>query len=262
MSIRYIIRPKHIWSTPNTLKRAFNAVRLLPYGRDTRYGRRAPDWHRDFFLVYPPADMVTNADDTYRSIRAFCGGNKRDQRLHLSFQGIRVPATPSSDMANTYSPSTADPKRYVVRPHRHSKGEGWRITEDPEDFNPATEYIQELYPKTHEYRILFVLGTPLITLYKRAEGIPQDQPWNHAQGASFVTVNDYENNRLRHFDVYDRLKELDVIKSAHIVAADVLYASKKNGYAVTELNFCPSITIPDNIERVKDHVLQVRSRAG
>jgi hypothetical protein len=36
----------------------------------------------------------------------------------------------------------------------------------------------------------------------------------------------------------------------------------KSGYAVTELNFCPSITIPSNLERIKQHVAQVLQEQG
>ena len=217
--------------------------------------------------MYPPRDLVLNADEQYSRLQTFGRADKPSQRMQLNNEGIRTPLTNSARSIQNFQQSSGQgtlcldtQSKYIVRPRRHSKGIGWRLTDDWDDFDPATEYIQELYPKTHEYRIIFVLGTPLITLYKQADGLAQDQPWNHAAGASFVTVNNWENNRLRHFDVYDRLRELDVIKSAHIVAADVLYASKKNGYAVTELNFCPSLTIPDNIEKVKQHVLQVRSR--
>lgn len=102
--------------------------------------------------------------------------------------------------------------------------------------------------------MIFCFGTPLITLYKRVpESADRDGPWNHACGSSFITVNNIDNNRLRHTDVYERLKEFDVIKHVHLCAADIML-SKRANYVVCELNFCPSITIDSNLERIKEHV--------
>jgi len=147
--------------------------------------------------------------------------------------------------------------KYIVRPLRHRGGQGWRVTEDPDDYNSTSEYIQELYPKTHEYRVVFCRGTPLFTLLKKIDGeAPVDQPWNHTYGSRFITVNDPENNRLRHTDVVERLKENNVIKAAHLVGVDVMYNKHDQTYAVAEFNFCPAITIEDNLAKVAQHVLQ------
>jgi hypothetical protein len=152
---------------------------------------------------------------------------------------------------------------YVVRPLRHSQGIGYRLTRDPLDFEEGKEYISRLYPKAHEYRVIFVYGTPLITLLKRVpDDIDRDGPWNHATGSSFVTVTDPTKNRLRHFDVVDKLRAFDVVQTAHLVGADIMLGPDKSGYAVTELNFCPSITIPSNLERIKQHVAQVLQEQG
>lgn len=253
--MRYIIRPRHINTTPKILKEALGAERCVPYGANYLSNRWVPDWRSDLFLVYPPGALVGNADESYRSIRNFSQSTKAAQRQLLAEAGCSIPGKPVPGRRH----NDGGASQCIVRPLRHFGGRGWRLTSDPDDYDADKEYIQELYPKTHEYRILFVFGTPLITLYKKVpEGTPQDQPWNHATcGARFITVNDHENNRLRHFDIYDRLAAVDVIKHAHIVAADVMYANKNTGCVVSELNFCPSITIPTNVTKVAQHVHQV-----
>jgi hypothetical protein len=177
--------------------------------------------------------------------------------------GIVVPESFATTEAITERLSTEPLTRvfhyeYVVRPLRHSQGIGYRITSDPLDFEEGKEYISRLYPKAHEYRVIFVYGTPLITLLKRVpEDIDRDGPWNHAAGSSFVTVTGPTKNRLRHFDVVEKLRAFEVVQTAHLVGADIMLGPDKSGYAVTELNFCPSITIPSNLERIRNHVAQV-----
>lgn len=86
------------------------------------------------------------------------------------------------------------------------------------------------------------------------EDVDPDGPWNHACGSSFVTVTDPELNRLRHCDVVERLRTFPVVQNAHLVGADIMLAKKKGVYAVTELNFCPSVTIDTNLQRIKQRV--------
>ena len=144
--------------------------------------------------------------------------------------------------------------RYIVRPLRHSGGRGYRITSSPTDFEEGREYIQEVYPKNHEYRIIVVRGKPLFTLYKRHPNLAQDQPWNHANGSSFVTVDNPDNNRLRHTDIYERISNASgLLNNLDLVGIDVMYA-KRGEYVVTEFNLCPAITLEHNIQKVKEHV--------
>lgn len=132
-------------------------------------------------------------------------------------------------------------------------------TNPSNSWDPTQEYLQELYPKNHEYRIVIVRGTPLITLIKRVpEGTPQESPWNHAQGASFVTVEDLDNNRLRHTGIYNLINSNSFFKAIDLCGLDVLVNLRHpQPYVITELNLAPSLTIPSNIQRVVSHVNSV-----
>lgn len=174
--------------------------------------------------------------------------------------GFPIPAT--------YTESHLEPDvaamgvRWIARPLRHSGGNGFRIVtpeelQTPGAYNPSTEYLQELYPKTHEYRILIVRGEPLITLLKRVnDDAPPDAPWNHAQGASFVTVEDINNNRLRHTDVYDVIhrNQDSFFSSVDLGGLDVMFNRNDRSYRICELNLCPAISIASNLERIASHV--------
>jgi hypothetical protein len=151
-------------------------------------------------------------------------------------------------------------RTYIVRPLRHSRGEGWRTTEDPTDFIEGQEYIQAVYPKNHEYRVIAVRGEPLITLLKRVpEGFPRSQPWNHSNGSSFVTVNDLSLDRLRHTNVYDLIRSSKLLQSIDLAGIDIMYR-RENEYAVTEVNLCPSLQIPPNLEKVSRYVRSLPER--
>lgn len=218
----------------------------------------------------------------YQSARTFASSTKPEQRRQLYTLGFPVPWTSSQNTG----PQTLEPfgipqypttpgyemgleptqsnvvseqiTRYIVRPLRHSGGQGWRLTDSPSDFREGREYIQEVYPKDHEYRIIAIRGEPLITLYKRRpEHLSFDQPWNHTNGSSFVTVHNPDNNRLRHTDIYTRIAATDLFKSLDLIGLDIML-SRRNHYVITELNLCPAITIPDNLQRIKDHVLSDR----
>jgi len=271
--IRWIVRPRAILTTPRILRDALGARRCVAHP-DNR-GRKF-SLQNDFFLTYPPieeleeyAQTKSNASGTrtepesitstlcrlesYRSIREFAAATKPGQRSTLQSSCVPTPST-----ATTHTEASAlTAGKFVVRPLRHSQGRDYRITDQPTDFKEQAEYISCLFPKRHEYRIIFVRGTPLITLIKKVpDGIDPDGPWNHANGSTFITVNDMNNNRLRDTDVYDVLKSVPIIKSADLVAADVLLGKKKDGYVVTELNFCPALTIENNMDLVKQHVLE------
>lgn len=274
--IRYIVRPQTILTTPRLLRNTFNARRtIVPHN-----SKRLFSYTNDFLLSYPKPDQLEEFNSAftrwqrndlvrqrvslsqYQRLLDFQRASKLVQRQHLEQHGVVVPesfgsASIASDhlsrsrMSDIFTP-------WVVRPLSHSKGIGYRITNDPLDFIEGKEYISRLYPKEHEYRVIFVYGTPLITLLKRVpDDIDRNGPWNHEAGSSFVTVNDPNKNRLRHFDVIERLREFPVVQTAHLVGADIMLGPDKSGYAVTELNFCPSITIPANLERIKQHVAQV-----
>lgn len=236
MQVRYVIRPKGIFSTPNRLAQALGAQTRLVRD-DYRYSAN------DFFLAYPQY-IVTEAS-------CFSRVNKHLQRRILE-PSVPVPLTKGLPL---WPAGDAVDGPFVVRPLRHTQGQDYRLTDDPTDYNPATHYLSKLFPKKWEYRVIYCLGSPVLTLFKRVpESLSPSLPWNHANGSSFITVNNTENNRLRHTDVYERLGVSPVVRDAHLVAADILLA-RNLSWCVTELNFCPSLSIPANISKVASHVL-------
>lgn len=205
--------------------------------------------------------------DSYRSARAFASASKPSQRRILSDAGFPVPRTSFSSSTSQSTDNTIeaiwfgvdhsgrDQPKYIVRPLRHSGGQGYRLTNNPSDYEEGREYIQEVYPKNHEYRIIVVRGKPLFTLYKRRpETLTYEQPWNHANGSSFVTVDNPDNNRLRHTDVYERINNASgLLNNLDLVGIDVMYV-RRGEYVITEFNLCPAITLEHNLQKVAEHV--------
>lgn len=257
--IRYVIRPASIRTTPLALKTAFGAQRLVRYPGPSR---RLLSWERDFFLAYPEPHRIEEFHDAdnpalveYCQVRTFYTSNKPTQRSILDGLGFRTPRTFRG--LGESLPGTG-----IARPLRHTSGRGFRIVADPQvtgTWDPTTEYLQEIYPKTHEYRVLIVRGEPLVTLIKRVpEDTPHDMPWNHAQGAYFVTVNNFDNNRLRHTPVYDLIHENQgFFQYVDLAGLDVMFNQHDQSYSVCELNFCPSLSIPSNLQKVTQHVLSL-----
>lgn len=214
--------------------------------------------------------------DSYSTARAFASASKPSQRLLLHQHGFPVPRTSFSSPNPSISTSQSTDStieaiwfgvdrsgrdhgissvQYIVRPLRHSGGQGYRLTNNPSDYEEGREYIQEVYPKNHEYRIIVVRGKPLLTLYKRRpETLTYEQPWNHANGSSFVTVDNPDNNRLRHTDVYERINNASgLLNNLDLVGIDVMYA-RRGEYVITEFNLCPAITLEHNLQKVAEHV--------
>jgi hypothetical protein len=207
--------------------------------------------------------------DNYTTVRAFAAATKPAQRSLLRADGFPTPFTAftqrelegsgRNELHNlrTGTYSEHENNSFIVRPLRHSQGRGWRLTSDPSDFQEGREYVQEVYPKNHEYRILAVRGTPLVTLLKRRpEHLTQDQPWNHANGSTFITVTDESNNRLRHTNVYQLIEQSQLLKGIDLCGIDVMY-SRRNDYAIAEVNLCPSLAIESNLQRISNHVLSL-----
>lgn len=283
---RYIIRPRGISSTPKQLKVSLGAQRTLQYPFTHH---RRPSWLQDFFLTYPPEEeledyvLLRNSTrrrlcsneqrsrdssahsgqsqhlDLYRIPRAFTVSSKPSQRKQLARDLFPTPPTATGRVdAEALAAVVRDleyPSRtYIVRPLRHSRGEGWRTTEDPTDFIEGQEYIQAVYPKNHEYRVIAIRGEPLVTLLKRVpEGFPRSQPWNHANGSSFVTVSEPSNDRLRNTNVYETIQASTLLRNIDLAGIDIMYR-REGEYAVAEVNLCPSLQIPSNLDKVARYV--------
>lgn len=266
---RWIIRPRNISTTPHALATHLNCqTRKYPSARNIRRGF---DFHRDFFLVYPDPDTVrfrvlqptVGADgrDIYERLYRFFSQTKAGQRKLLKQAGIPVPDTTTrQDVAASWlvpesdggtSSDTPIPA-FIVRPLRHAGGIGFRLTSSPTDFREG-EYVQKLFPKTREYRLVYVRGQLVTVLRKRVqEGTQANQPWNHHVGATFQTINDIPACRLTGTDCFTRLSTNPIIQSAHLVAVDVLW--NRQGYVVCEFNSCPGLTIENNLLRIVQHV--------
>jgi hypothetical protein len=255
---RYILRPPSFGSTPKRLRQYLGAQRVVKVPDPQN---RTFDWNQDFFMAYPPADQVMNRPDEYMEMRGVYASNKVTQRQWLHSQGFSVPYTLTRLGHGFGSPIGPVDSNYVVRPLRHSQGQDYRLTRHPHDFDPNCEYLSQVFPKRWEYRIILVKGKPIITLLKKTiRSIDFNQPWNHANGSYFVTCHSYTSNRLRWTNIYDTIEQSTVLKHLHIVALDVLLADRHalglshHPYAVCEMNFCPALTIANNLETIRSHV--------
>jgi hypothetical protein len=246
MTVRFVVRPPAISKTPRLLASSLDA--------ETRRSdaRVAFDPDRDLFLTYPHPSQMSERSDydraRYRDVYSFTSASKPRQRNFLRDAGVRIPDTATTHAAAQSLP----PGRFIVRPYRHHGGQHYRITEDRTDFIEGVEYIQRIFAKDAEYRVIFSFGEPVVVLRKRPpEGISKEVAWNHTNGSTFVTQTRSKN--LEQTDFYDKLSKLPIITSGHILAADVLW-SHTEGYVVCELNTCPGLTIPSNLERITSHV--------
>lgn len=241
---RYLLKSKQFRTTPIYLKRTLNIRKLVSVG-----GRFSPDldWNQDLFLAYPKPsqynNQLQNLPNSYDIISNFYTANKKLQRSILNSYNIK---TPESYAANA--------RHFVVRPLRHYGGINFRVTNNSEDYNPQYEYISPLFPKKREYRVIFVFGTPLIILRKKPDdNATVDAPWNHTNGSFFQTISSLSECRLHtQTSFFSDISDCPLIQHTHIVAADVL--TNSSDYAVCELNFSPAITLPNNLQRIYDHV--------
>lgn len=208
--------------------------------------RKRGDWQRDFFMFYSP--QTVNQDESYQKLLAFFSANKANQRTRLIEAGIPAPKTTITGLRFEQG------KTYLRRPLRHTGGSGYYLQSNLEH-NPNTHYVQELFPKSHEYRIIFLFGKPEITLIKsNPEKRTSEQSWNHNVGCYFKTVQTLEKNRLRHSDVYEKLKAFPIINLAHICAVDILWNKNNRSYSVLEINSSPGISIQSNIEHLGNKI--------
>ena len=190
--------------------------------------------------------------------------HKAGQRRRLDEMGIKTP--------NSYEPNG----KWVVRPLNHHGGRGFEVMEQEEKPRYQGKYSSPMFNRTHEYRVVYLRGERMFTLLKRVdEGMPQDVPWNHDGGSSFVTVNNWENNRLRHSYFFEHFEDEYTSGGycpcceprptagdffAHVegdlIGVDVLYNADTRDYAVCEVNFAPGLTIEANLNAIVTKELQ------
>lgn len=243
--VRYIVRPSGILTTPQRLKDTLEAQRIVLHCHPTK--RFSSD--TDFFLSYPrPSQVDVGNTPVYLALRSFFVADKFEQRRLIHSAGIKTPRTLGIDHDTTDIRET-----FVIRPKRHRGGEGFRV--GPPVYDPRTEYAAELFPKTREYRVIYCRGQKVATLYKRRpDSVTVDQPWNHTSGCRFCTLSDEGRTRLaRYTSFYTDVLNSEIVQHADLVAIDVML-SEDNRYAVCEFNFCPSISIPTTLSKIKEIV--------
>lgn len=234
--MRFIVKPSKFRKTPLLLKRRLGARKLVSWP-----GRYQPplDYSQDLFLAYPQCNRypnpIANVPASYEFISAFYTLSKHAQRGVILQSGLKTPEAYTSQY-------------FVVRPLRHFGGHDYRITSDPNDYDPTTQYISPAFSKWREYRVIFVKGSPLLVLRKKPgpDAGPFDA-WNHASGSFFQTVNDHASCQLSQSAFFDHATSFCVLRDTHLIAADVLLDRDYN-YAVTEVNFSPAVSIETNIE--------------
>lgn len=253
--MRYIIRPERIITTPRLLARRLGA-------RARRVSRLPStviiDRTKDFLIAPVQRHMIKREQytETYARALHFCSRNKYGQREVLK-EYFPVPKSYNSGETINCSETPL-----IIRPFRHMHGEDYNVINEGDYTIPSGYYGSEVYPKKNEYRVICVRGVPIITMVKKFSGEQPavSAPWNHAQGSSFVTVSDPNNDRLRHTTFYQDLQNCPIIKELDYCGIDILVALRHNPmYNLCEINLCPALTIEDNIRKVTDHVAQLYS---
>lgn len=241
MQPRHIIRPRTILTTPKVLAERMNCRTR----RVNPVTRRKYSYFRDFLLTYPPLELMdeeTYAYEPYRNLRSYASSDKRTQRRLLNL--------PCPKECEYEGNQPLHPLGYIVRPFRHSGGSNYRWSQTLEDFNPEAEYASEVFPKSHEYRVITVFGKIILVLRKRPpENALPHTAWNHQQGSSFQTVEASRCN-LTHTSCLDDISNNRVIQLSHLTGIDVLLARDPWRYVICEVNFCPSLSIESNLTEV------------
>lgn len=246
MSIKHVLRPDHIKTTPSLI-----ANDLGIQTRRWPGWRKPPNFEADLFMVYPHMDEVsTTRPEVYIQLRHFFSRHKPGQRSYIQAAGIKVPEF----WQNLPNRSFPDDTSFVVRPLRHSGGEDYKVTQNPVDFVPGNEYISLVFPKQREYRILFALGKPILFWQKvPIDGQGVADGWGGEGTSSFLTIDNWDGSYLfRYTTALADLQNHGIIKTAHVVAVDIMYADKD--YRVLEYNCCPGLTINRNRKTLVDYL--------
>lgn len=255
MAIRYIVRPSGIRTTPNALKVALGAQRTVPV--------TAPgyvfDESRDFFFAIPrPSQLGPGVSEgrraSYHQLSNFFSSSKYSQRKLMSAGGIAIPLT--KGICDSVEWDEGD--ECVLRPRYHMAGQGFQIVRGDHQYDPATHYLSQLFIRTHEYRVIYVLGRRVATLIKHIPNtLTQQQPWTFTNGATFISMSsDPTTHRLHRLGFYSAAEAFHVTQQAHILAYDVMVNADE--YAVSEVNFCPSLKVQSRIDAVVARINEAR----
>lgn len=246
-----IFRDAGMASTPRGLKRVMN-IPFLSSPR-TRAGKRPwPSTEGKFIMCYRP-EYFQHVPPEFLTIAEYYRLNKGLQRRYLKESGL---CTPES------YPHNLELYGGVSRPMRHRSGQDYAKVSVAEYHEGIYEgrYFAPIFPKKHEYRVIYVKGTKALVLYKRnSHNIAFDEPWNHDNGTSFVTVRNPDNDRLRHTSFYQDVMNHPIITKADIIGVDIMIDGHRN-YAVLETNFNPQIEIEENLLTVKSILESTNAR--
>lgn len=256
MAIRFIVRPSGITLTPNALKTALVAQQVIPANKPgVTY-----DPSKDFFFAYPGSDRLAPGAyqgqlASYHQLLSFFHSSKYSQRKAMHQGGLKIPRTLGvnaeiRDLATT---------RTVFRPYTHMAGVGFEVLDGVPASHQCHGYISELFTRTHEYRVIYVFGERVCTLLKQIPPtLGQEEAWTFGAGATFSDIGDSVNNhRLHRLGFYEAAQAFHVTQQAHICAYDVMI--NETTYAVSEVNFAPSLKLESRINKVVNRINAVRS---
>jgi hypothetical protein len=235
-SYRYLLRPRKFLTTPKRLAEKLGIERIYHTGR---MGDVEFDPDIDLIMAWPSdINFPSPIRNVYGPMISFYNSNKREQRAVMKDYGISTPER------------FALSDKWVKRPLHHHGGNGFEIVTLDECPDKDNFYYSPVFPKTHEYRMIYVCGQLSVILTKQIDDRNPEIPWNHANGSRFVTTSlarvAYKN--MRYLD--EDLRTFFVTQNAPIVAYDVMYDDNSRHHAVCEANFAPALTIDTNLDTV------------
>jgi hypothetical protein len=248
-SYRYLLRPRKFLTTPKRLAEKLGVEKI--YHTD-RMGDVEFDPDIDLIMAWPKnINLPSPLASAYSELIRFYNMDKRKQRRMMREWGLTTPEAHDSD-------------KYVKRPLFHHGGNGFEVVSESEVGADLDKfYYAPLFPKTHEYRMIYVCGKLSVILTKQIDDRNPEIPWNHANGSRFVTttLDKVAFKKMRYLD--EELDAFLITQLASIVAYDVMYDSNSTRFAVCEANFAPSLTIEGNIETVVSELREgFRENAG
>lgn len=249
MSITRIIRPPSILSTPKRLADAISSLQSI-HCQILRYPNRYNPIS-DLRLFY---SETRNIPDSDRSVYSFFMGNKAYQRKKIQAEGL--PTVPCATTQEEYEQLESPTEQYLFRPLRHRGGSGYTISSRTGTPFPdfSRQYVQPVLQKKREFRIIYAFGQPILYLRKSIpDGFSPLQPWNHLQGSSFITINNFDNF-FPGISFVQRLRDSELLSKIDLVGIDVIQDYNNNSY-ILEFNSCPSLSIEENVNKVAEYLV-------